>query len=150
MKYLKKNKWVIAPITAFIVVMVFAIIGIVNLVIPKSSKNLYGNRLDNIEQYPIGDESVSKVKEELMNTGKVTNVSYDLKGKLINFVITVNDDVDRVTGESLTSKILSEFDDNIKSFYDFQVFIKTESESEIFPIIGYKHVTSVNFVWTNN
>jgi len=150
MKYLKKNKWVIVPITAFIVVMVFAIIGIVNLVIPKSSKNLYGNRLDNIEQYPIGDESVSKVKEELMNTGKVTNVSYDLKGKLINFVITVNDDVDRVTGESLTSKILSEFDDNIKSFYDFQVFIKTESESEIFPIIGYKHVTSVNFVWTNN
>lgn len=150
MKYLKKNKWVIVPITAFIVVMVFAIIGIVNLVIPKSSKNLYGNRLDNIEQYPIGDESVSKVKEELMNTGKVTNVSYDLKGKLINFVITVNDDVDRVTGESLTSKILSGFDDNIKSFYDFQVFIKTESESEIFPIIGYKHVTSVNFVWTNN
>ena len=150
MKYLKKNKWVIVPITAFIVVMVFAIIGIVNLVIPKSSKNLYGNRLDNIEQYPIGDESVSKVKEELMNTGKVTNVNYDLKGKLINFIITVNDDVDRVTGESLTSKILSEFDDNIKSFYDFQVFIKTESESEIFPIIGYKHVTSVNFVWTNN
>ena len=75
---------------------------------------------------------------------------FDLKGKLANFIIVVNDDVDRVNATGLSDKILSGFDDNIKSFYDFQILIKTESESEIFPIIGYKHISSLNFVWTNN
>ena len=150
MKYFKKNKWVLIPITVFIVVMILAIIGIVNLVVPNDSKNLYGNRLDNIENYKINEGSIAIIKEELMATEKVKDVSYDLKGKLINFIIIVNEETDRVTASSLTDKILNGFDENIKSFYDFQVFIKTEVESEIFPIIGYKHVTSINFVWTNN
>lgn len=150
MKYIKKNKWVLVPITVFASVMIFAIIGIVNLVVPNDSKNLYGNRLDGIENYQIKEETVSAIKEELIKTEKVKNVSYDLKGKLINFVITIKEDTDKVTAESLTNKILSGFEEEIKKFYDFQVFIRTEEESEIFPIIGYKHVTSVNFVWTNN
>lgn len=150
MKYFKKNKWVLIPISIFIIVMIFAIIGIVNLVVPNDSKNLYGNRLDGIEEHNIDEGSISIIKEEIMATKKVKDINYDLKGKLINFIITVNDDVDSITSQGLTDKILNGFDENIKKFYDFQVFIKTESESEIFPIIGYKHVTSINFVWTNN
>lgn len=150
MKYFKKNKWVLIPISVFIIVMIFAIIGIINLVVPNDSKNLYGNRLDGIENYKIDEGAVATIKEELIATEKVKEVNYDLKGKLINFIITVNEETDRVTASSLTDKILNGFDENIKKFYDFQVFIKTEAESEIFPIIGYKHVTSINFVWTNN
>lgn len=150
MKYLKKNKWVLVPITVFVVVMIFAIFGIVNLVIPNDSKNLYGNRLDGIENYVIKEETISIIKEELMKTEKVKSIDYDLKGKLINFIIMVKNETDKVSAQGLTDKILSGFDEEIKKFYDFQVFIKTEEESEIFPIIGYKHVTSVNFVWTNN
>lgn len=150
MKYIKKNKWVLIPMSVFIVVMIFAIIGIVNLVVPNDKKNLYGNRLENIEANKINEENIKNIEEQLLNTGKVKSVNYDLKGKLINYVLVINDDADRVTAQNLTSKILEGFDQNIKEFYDFQVFIKTETESEIFPIIGYKHFSSVNFVWTNN
>ena len=55
-----------------------------------------------------------------------------------------------MTSQSLTAKILEGFEQNIKEYYDFQVFITTEQESEIYPIIGYKHFNSANFVWTNN
>ena len=131
MKYIKKNKWVLIPISVFVLVMIFAVVGIVNLVVHNDSKDLYGNRLENIEKNKL-------------------SVSYDLKGKLINYILVVNDDVDKVTSQSLTAKILEGFEQNIKEYYDFQVFITTEQESEIYPIIGYKHFNSANFVWTNN
>lgn len=149
MKYIKKNKWVLIPILVFIIVMAFAIIGIVNLVIPNDTKDLYGNRLDKIEENQISEESIKKIEEQLLDTGKVKTVTYDVKGKLVNYILVVNSDVDKVTAQNLTTKILECFEQNIKDFYDFQVFIKTEEESEIFPIIGYKHINSVNFVWTN-
>lgn len=149
MKYIKKNKWVLIPILVFIIVMAFAIIGIVNLVIPNDTKDLYGNRLDKIEENQISEESIKKIEEQLLDTGKVKTVTYDVKGKLVNYILVVNSDVDKVTAQNLTTKILECFEQNIKDFYDFQVFIKTEEESEIFPIIGYKHTNSVNFVWTN-
>lgn len=149
MKYIKKNKWVLIPILVFIIVMALAIIGIVNLVIPNDTKDLYGNRLDKIEENQISEESIKKIEEQLLDTGKVKTVTYDVKGKLVNYILVVNSDVDKVTAQNLTTKILECFEQNIKDFYDFQVFIKTEEESEIFPIIGYKHTNSVNFVWTN-
>lgn len=150
MKYIKKNKWVLIPISVFVLVMIFAVVGIVNLVVPNDSKDLYGNRLENIEKNKISDDNVSLIEEQLLATGKVKSVSYDLKGKLINYILVVNDDVDKVTSQSLTAKILEGFEQNIKEYYDFQVFITTEQESEIYPIIGYKHFNSSNFVWTNN
>ena len=57
--------------------------------IPNDSKNLYGNRLDGIENYVIKEETISIIKEELMKTEKVKSIDYDLKGKLINFIIMV-------------------------------------------------------------
>ena len=150
MKYIKKNKWVLIPISVFVLVMIFAVVGIVNLVVPNDSKDLYGNRLENIEKNKISDDNVSLIEEQLLATGKVKSVSYDLKGKLINYILVVNDDVDKVTSQSLTAKILEGFEQNIKEYYDFQVFITTEQESEIYPIIGYNHFNSANFVWTNN
>lgn len=149
MKYFKDNKWVIIPVLAFVIVIIFAVIGIINFVMPNSSKNLYGNRLEGIENNVIKDETVNLIKEELMKTEKIEDVNYDLKGKLVNFIITVKNDVDKLTAVNLTDKIVSGFDDDIKNFYDIQVFIKTTEENEIFPIIGYKHTSSVNFVWNN-
>ena len=150
MNYFKKNKWVLIPITIFVAIMVFAIVAILNLLIPNNSKDLYGNRLEGIENYAISNDTVDAIKQSILDTNLVKSVEFDLKGKLVNFIIVVNDDVDRVNATGLSDKVLSGFDDNIKSFYDFQILINTEGESEIFPIIGYKHISSLNFVWTNN
>ena len=74
MKYIKKNKWVLIPISVFVLVMIFAVVGIVNLVVPNDSKDLYGNRLENIEKNKISDDNVSLIEEQLLATGKVKSV----------------------------------------------------------------------------
>lgn len=150
MKFIKKNKMLALFITIFVVVMIFAVIGIVNLLMPNSNKNLYGNRLIGIEKFPIKETSIETIKQDLTSTGKIEDVTYVLKGKRADFVITVKSDTDKVTAISLTDKILSNLSEEQKNFYDIQVFIKSNEESEVFPIIGYKHTTSLNFAWTNN
>lgn len=150
MKFIKKNKLLSVCIVIFILVMVFALVGIFNLLMPNSSKNLYGNRLDGIENVPINETSIDTIKQSLMDTGKIEEVTYNLKGKRADFIITVKMDTDKVTAVSLVDKILSNLSEEQKSFYDIQVFIKSNEESEIYPIIGYKHTSSLNFTWTNN
>lgn len=150
MKFIKKNKLTIIGLIIFIVVIIFAILGIIKLIMPNGSKDLYGNRLDGIENYSINESIINDIKDELQKNKSVLSVNYDLKGKIVNFIITVDNSMDKLTATSLADKILAKFDENLQSFYDFQVFVKTNEESEIFPIIGYKHTSAVNFSWSGS
>ena len=44
--------------------------------------------------------------------------------------------------------MLEKFTDEEKKFYDFQIFINSSEESDIYPIIGYKINTVEEFSWT--
>src|SRR5574344_1946143 len=150
MKFIKKNKILVIFIAVFAIVMIFAIIGIAKLLMPNGGTSVYGDRLNGIENVQIKDTTIGIIKQSILDTGKVETIEYDLKGKLMNFIITVKDTTDKVTATSLTDKILSNLTKKKKKFYDIQVFINSTSESEIYPIIGYKHTTSLNFSWSNN
>ncbi|MDD3186961.1 MAG: hypothetical protein PHD02_00600 [Bacilli bacterium] len=150
MKFIKENKVLSIAILIFLILMIFAGVGLYKIIIPDSGESLYGNRLDGIESVPISEETISEIKSEIIATEKVETVEYDLKGKLANFMITVKADTDKVSAEALTDKILSNLTDEQKDFYDIQIFLATTEESEIYPIIGYKHTTSLNFTWSNN
>ena len=71
MNYFKKNKWVLIPITIFVVIMVLAIVAILNLLIPNNSKDLYGNRLEGIENYAISNDTVNAIKQSILDTNLV-------------------------------------------------------------------------------
>mgnify|MGYP006874657562 CR=1 FL=1 len=51
---------------------------------------------------------------------------------------------------SKIEEVLDEFKDNQKKFYDFQFFIDNESNTEQFPIIGYKHRSIDSITWTKD
>ena len=69
----------------------------------------------------------------------------------MNFIIEVNADVDLTTSRAFADKIAEKLSDDIKSFYDIQVYLTcSDKESELYPTIGYKHKTSVGFKWNNN
>lgn len=150
MKFIKKNKILVIFITVFALVMIFAVIGIVKLLMPNGGTSVYGDRLSGIENVQIKDTTIGIIKESILDTGKVESIDYDLRGKLMNFIIIVKDTTDKVTATALTDKILSNLSEDEKKFYDIQVFVNTKAESEIYPIIGYKHTTSLNFSWSNN
>ena len=146
----KRNYWILIPIIFLVLVITLLIVGVVHTVLPSEERNLYGNRLEGIEKYPIKDETINSIKDTLKENKKVISVDYNLKGKLIDFIITIDKDLDKVSAKSLTNKILEIFEDEIENFYDIQVFIKTNEEVEGFPIIGSKHAKSANFFWSNN
>lgn len=150
MKFIKKNKILVIFIAIFGIVMIFAVIGIVKLLMPNGGTSVYGDRLNGIDDVQIKTTTIDIIKQGIMDSGKVESIEYDLRGKLMNFIIIVKDTTDKVDATSLTDKILSNLSEEEKKFYDIQVFINSSSENELYPIIGYKHTTSLNFSWSNN
>lgn len=151
MEFFKRNKITIIVGVIFFIVMIGSAVTVIHLLYPDSKKSAYGNRLDGIEDVPVENEQVEKIKNALDETGKVNEVSYHLEGRLINFIIDVKKETDKTSAKSLSDKVLAGFTDEQKNFYDIELFVvcNEDEESEIFPIIGYKHKTTVNFVWTN-
>lgn len=148
LEFVKKHKVVLIVVAIALVLLILMFFGIKNAFFSNASKGKYGNRLDGIENYKIEDSNINDIKTMLTETGIVNKVTYDLEGRIINFIIEVQDEVDLVTSRSLADKIAEKFSDEIKSFYDIQVFLTcVNKESELYPTIGYKHKTSGGFKW---
>lgn len=146
MEFIKKNKILVSLLV--IAIVFFAAIMIIIFSNLSIGNNEYGNRLDNIEKYPISDEVINEIKTDISSYEKVTSVSYDLEGKLANFILTVDDSLEEETAKNYANKILENLSDDVKSYYDIQVLVDSDNEeSEVYPIIGYKHKTTDMFVW---
>ena len=146
MEFIKKNKILVSLLV--IAIVFFAAIMIIIFSNLSIGNNEYGNRLDNIEKYPISDETINEIKTDISSHEKVTSVSYNLEGKLANFILTVDDSLEEETAKNYANKILENLSDDVKSYYDIQVLVDSDNkESEVYPIIGYKHKTTDMFVW---
>ena len=148
MKFIKKHKVLLIVIAVILVLLVLMFFGIKKAFFAKAGESKYGNRLDGIESYPIEDTLVDEIKQMLLDNEIVKKAQYDLEGRIINFIIEIDDEVDLITSRSLADKLAEKFSDEIKSFYDIQVYIVSDNEeSELYPTIGYKHKTSAVFTW---
>lgn len=148
MNFIKKHKVGLIVIFIILVLLVLMFFGIKNAFFSNATKSKYGNRLEGIENYPIEESNINDIKKMLTDMEIVNSVTYDLEGRIINFIIEVNDDVDLITSRALADKIAEKFSDEIKSYYDIQIFLTcVNEESELYPTIGYKHKTSVGFKW---
>lgn len=146
MEFIKKNKILVSLLV--IAIVFFAAIMIIIFSNLSIGNNEYGNRLDDIEKYPISDEAINEIKTDISSYEKVTSVSYNLEGKLANFILTVDDSLEEETAKNYANKILENLSDDVKSYYDIQVLVDSDNEeSEVYPIIGYKHKTTDMFVW---
>lgn len=146
MKAIKKNKKKI--LIGVIVLFVLLILYLVWTMLPNSSKSLYGDRLDGIEDVEISDSDLSKIEKALEKENGVASANADIKGRLINFVVKLDEGVDPTIGDTLGSVVVDKFSEEELEFYDFQIFLNGDLEQ--YPIIGYKHKTSDKFVWSNN
>lgn len=141
MSFIKKNKKVIICITIGLILFLILVVFFIKALLP-SGTNPWGNRLDGIEEHQIANEDIDKIKENIIATGIATEVKYINTGTLLNFIINVNDNVDRNKATSLTSYITSNISTDNQSFYDIQVYFTKTGEDAAFPFIGYKHKSS--------
>lgn len=149
MKFIKKHKVLLIVIAICLILLVLMFFGIKNAFFANAGNSKFGNRLEGIEKYPI--ENIDEIKKMLSDTEFVNDVKYNLEGRRMDFIIDVNDDVDLITSRSLADKIAEKLSDEIKAFYDIEVFLTSKNEeSELYPTIGHKHKTSAAFQWNVN
>ena len=145
---LKKNKYTIIAVVLFII-WVFCLFEAKQLFFPNEGKAIYGDRL--VGKVEVSKDTYKNVESKLKENTKVTDVTVRESGKLINVSITVSQDTSIDEAKSLKSAVLEPFNDSQKGYYDFQIFVTKNEESENnFPIIGYKHHNSGDFVWTKD
>lgn len=151
MDFMKKHKFKLMLLGVFILVLIISLFALVALLYPDSRKNVYGNRLNGIENVKISNQVITEIKDKVGNKDFVNDIDYTLKGRLINFSIEVKDTTKLNDAKKLVDYITDIFDDDTKSYYDIQVFVVSEvKESKSYPIVAYKHKKSDKFVWTNN
>lgn len=148
MKWIKKNKFTVIAIVIFIVL---AILGYKakELFFPNQRTAIYGDRLDG--KVTVEEETYDKLKQLILENDKVKTADVRENGRQINIIVTVNDDVSKANAKKIVDNILEPFTESQIGYYDYQVFIKKESEEENdFPIIGYKQHNSSSFVFTKD
>lgn len=150
MKFIKKNKYTVIVIVCFIL-LVFIGAKAMELFFPNTGKAIYGDRLNGIEAVKIKDSKMDQALGELKQDEIITSAKEETKGRLVTFIITVNDETSLETAKTLADKAIGSFEDKQKSYYDFQIIVKKKNEElKDFPIIGYKHHDNNGFVWTKD
>lgn len=149
MSFIRKNKFVIIAIGVFLILVVL-VFQIATMFFPEEGTALYGNRLDGIEEVELSNSKLTKIESNLKSDGAVKEADVSVAGKIVEVIITVQDDTSVDTAKALNTKVLDSLSNKEKKFYDIQIFVKKDSEATDFPIIGYKHHAKDTFSWTKD
>jgi hypothetical protein len=147
MEFIKKNRVKILVILGLIIIVLFAYF-VFTLIFPKNEGDLYGNRLIELENYNIEESVFTELKESLISEEEINDVRINKSGKIINFILEINEGVKIEEAQLFASTILVAFTKEQREYYDLQLFLISEDEG--YPKIGYKHHTTLEFVWSNN
>lgn len=147
MNFVKKHKILLIVIGIIIIFLVMGLFFIKQFMVDYS-KDLYGDRLKNIEKVEVKENAVKKLESELGSIEAISKVNYHLQGRLINIMIIIKAETTIDDAKSYANKVLDYFEEDEKKYYDIQIFLKNENEEiEGYPLIGYKHKTSETLVW---
>lgn len=145
MKVIRKNK---AAITCILVCTLLFVLGfaLYSWLFPNQGMPVYGNRLKGIEKADLTETNLKDAGDKVKENKNVISVSYDVKGKIINYIIKVGEKTAVKDAKALTDVVYKSFDEKVQSYYDFQVFIENDNaETKGYPIIGYKNTSSDKF-----
>ncbi len=150
MKFFKKHMKESIFLTVFLVIIFTCLITFIVMWFGGNGDK-YGTRLDGIKDVPLSDAYLDEISSEVKNEKIVSKVTVDVEGRLVNFIITVNDNTSEKDAKDLSDIVKDNFTEDELAFYDIQIFIvdSGSNKESIYPIIGYKHKTSDGFVWSN-
>ncbi len=117
-----------------------------------SGESVYGDRLEDIEDYPIEDTFVSEYIANLESDEMINSATFDVKGRVIYVTINFVGDTSLVEAQSKAAASLEQFSENLLSYYDidFTLISEATENSEGFTIMGAKNVAGSGIVWNNN
>ena len=149
LKDLKNNKYTTICLILFVILIIAGFISY-KIFFPSNGKPLYGNRLDGIEEVSLDNEQLNEIKNTLKEQKIVTDVETDIKGRIINIIITVKEDTKLVDAKKLTSIFMTKIEEKQKKYLDIQVFLKNEKENiDGYPTIGYMGKDETEFKYSS-
>ena len=147
MKFIKKNIGIII----LLVVVILVGVGIYYLketFFSSETGAIYGTRIEGRDKVKITKERKTQVTEKLAEQTKTSSIR--VQGRIIYIMFTVNDDASLDDAKNIGNASLEPFSDEEKAYYDFQIIVKKDTETNQFPIIGYKHYTKSAIIWTKD
>ncbi len=147
MNVIKNNKGIFITIS---IILIFLIVGLFLMKAFFPSGNEYGNRLKGIEKVSFSKKEINKLEEEIKKRDKIKSVSINIKGKLINIIIKVEEDTSLDDMKDYCKEKLELFDEDELKYYDIQFYLINEKEKDGYPSIGYLHKSSEDIKWSNN
>lgn len=152
MNFIKTHKKEFALLVVAGVIVIFCVV-LFAIVWFQGSKETYGDRLEGIEDVELSDGYIKDIIDIIKkDRDYVTKVTYNLEGKLLSFLVTVKDETSLEEAKTIGDLIIPNLTKKELEFYDIQLYLldsNTNKESK-YPVIGYKHKTSEEFVWSNN
>ncbi len=141
----KKGVIVGSIIFLIIIITLFTIF----FIIPSFGSNNYGNRLDGIEDHKISNSTIDKIKDNIEEKEGVTKVTYHNEGRILNFTIKVDGNTKPETAKEYATEIIKDIKEKDLKYYDVQIFLDSDDNTNDYPTAGYKHKTSDDIIWGN-
>lgn len=150
MKFIKRYRYTIILVLVFLLLLCFAI-EVKKILMPDDQKAAYGDRLIELSEHEIEKSLYVKIKSEIEANENVKELSYREQGKIINFIITVSDELSINDAKKIGDSIIPYFKEDDIKYYTFQIYIKkNDSSLNNFPIIGAKNPLSLDIDWTQD
>lgn len=150
MKFIKRHRYTCILVLVFILIVILGI-KVKEILVPDEGKAVYGERLKDIDKHPIDSDIYDKINEELGSDKNVSKLSHRLQGKILNYYITVDNELSVKDAKALGDKLLTYFDEDTLGYYSVQIYIvKDDEEKNNFPIIGMKDPLSKSISWTKD
>ena len=150
MNFIKRNRYTIILILVFVLLLCLGI-KVKEILMPNDRKEAYGNRVNEIGEHKIEKSLYDKIKSELESKEEIKSVTYREQGKIINFIVTVDDKMDLVNAKKVGDSLIAYFSEDDVSYYTFQIYVKKNDEKlDNFPIIGAKNPLTETIVWTHD
>lgn len=141
MNFIKKHKIGIVISAVCLVLAILIIAAVYSMFNPGNSSRLDG-------ELEVSTSEVDTIKSKLNESGIVNTVTYNKNIRIIKFIINVKDDTKVETAETLGDIISNNFNKEILSYYDIEIYITSNTDS--YPIIGYHSKGAKAFTWTIN
>ena len=112
----------------------------------------YGDRLDDIKDMPFKEEDQQTLINTIKENDIVSDVSINVKGKIIYIRILFNEKASLDTAKAVAVKSVESISADYQSKYDLEYTLVQESTEAVagFTIMGAKNINRTVLIWNNN
>ena len=150
----KKKKNSGSGVIITVVVLALAVVSLFGYIVYKNLfASVVSKRYDGLSEHVITVDETNAIKdifkdvEELKRIDVYTESTKNSKSRIIKINIKLESDVPFDEMKKLCNSAIEKLSEENSKYYDLEVFINTNSESEIYPQIGYKHRSNSEFSW---